>query len=80
MTKLITDGFPKGDEILLDEVSATYMQDNDCVESSDDPQTLTLKTADGGGGKFFVLSTNRWAFSNVDELFTVINDFINRIK
>ena len=56
------------------------MQDNDCVESSDDPQTLTLKTADGGGGKFFVLSTNRWAFSNVEELFTIINDFINRIK
>lgn len=80
MTKLITDGFPKGDEILLDEVSATYMQENDCAESSDDPQTLTLKTADGGRGKFFVLSTNRWAFSNVGELFTIINDFINRIK
>ena len=55
------------------------MQDNDCAESSDDPQTLTLKTADGGG-KFFVLRTNRWTFSNVDELFTIINDFINRIK
>lgn len=80
MAKLITEGFPKEDEVLLDEVSATYMQDNDCTESSDDPQTLTLKTADGGGGKFFVLSTDRWAFWNVEELFTIINDFIKRVK
>jgi hypothetical protein len=54
--RLIYEELPKGDEVLVEEVTIKYCQETDCTES-DDYQTLTLSTRDGGGGKFINIST-----------------------
>lgn len=47
--------------------SVTLTQDGDCI-GGDDVQTLTISSDDGGGGWFWVLETERWAFDSLDEL------------
>ena len=76
---IINDGFPEDNEILLDEISITYVQDNDCTESRDgEPQSITLSTRDGGGGKFLHIKTTGWSVSDSDDLVKLINDFTKR--
>lgn len=75
MIKIINDGFPNDNEVLLDKVTCTYIQQNDCTESSDEVQEITLSTRDGGGGKFLNISTKSWSISDVEELITLINNF-----
>jgi hypothetical protein len=41
-------------------------QEGDC--GSSEPQNLRLSMTDGGGGAYFVIETERWAFSDIDEL------------
>jgi len=47
--------------------SVTLTQDGDCVDGND-LQVLTISSDDGGGGWFWVLETERWAFDSLDEL------------
>jgi hypothetical protein len=60
--------FPKdGDMVTLETLVATYYQEADsCQEHSDEGQTLTLRTDDAGGGKFLLISTDRWAIDADD--------------
>ena len=77
--KIITDGFPKDEEVLLDEITMTYYQNPDCTESRDDDgQTVTLSTRDGGGGKFIHVKTDGWSISDEKDLDFLINDFKER--
>lgn len=78
--KIITDGYYEGETILLDEVTCTYLQEADCTELSDgEPQSITLSTRDGGGGKFIHIKTDGWSIDdNLDSLLLVINDFKKR--
>lgn len=78
--KIINDGLPKGDEILLDEISIKYCQENDCTESDDDWQEITISTRDGGGGKFLNIKTDNWSFTDANELKELIDDFTKRYK
>lgn len=81
--EIITDGFPDGNEVLLDRISATYMQNPDCVSDEDDYQEITFETRDGGGGKFINIKTNEFGWSidqNSDDLFKLIEDFKKRIN
>ena len=79
MGKIITDGWPNNDEILLDEISCTYVQEPDCTEDRDgEPQSITLSSRDGGGGKFIHIKTNGWSIcgDNLEEdLIPLIKDF-----
>lgn len=80
MTKIITEGFPKDEEILLDEITMTYYQNPDCTEDRDDDgQTIRLSTRDGGGGKFIHIKTDGWSISDEKDLDVLINDFKNRV-
>ena len=79
MIKIINDGFPDDNEVLLDKVTCTYIQQNDCTESSDEVQEITLSTRDGGGGKFLNISTKSWSISDVEELITLINNFKEKV-
>ena len=83
VTKIITDGWPKDNEILLDEISCTYIQEPDCTESRDgDSQSITLSSRDGGGGKFIHIKTEGWSIcgDNLEEdLIPLINDFKHRM-
>ena len=83
MYKIITNGWPKDNEILLDEISCTYVQEPDCTESRDDePQSITLSSRDGGGGKFIHIKTDGWSIcgDNLEEdLIPLIKDFKHRM-
>ena len=84
MDKIITNNWPNDNEILLDEISCTYIQNPDCTEDRDgDPQSITLSSRDGGGGKFIHIKTTGWSIcgDNLEEdLIPLINDFKSRMN
>lgn len=63
----------KKPELLAQEFQMTFTQDSDCCDSSD--QFLTIKTQNGGGGDFYVIETNRWAFDSIPELVETLMRF-----
>ena len=65
-------------EILSQEFKVTFAQDADCCTSED--QYITIKTDNGGGGDFFVIETERWAFDNIPELVQTLMRFYNKHK
>lgn len=80
--EIIIDGFPKDNQVLLEQISITYIQDEDCTGDRDDVQELTIETRDGGGGKFYNIKTgkNGWSISpDKNEIDEIINDFTNRL-
>ena len=81
MLKIITDGYPKTNEVFLEEVTCKYIQEPDNTEDRDgDPQELILSTRDGGGGKYIHIETTGWSISDIDDLEVVINDFKKRFN
>lgn len=60
--------------LLSQEFEMTFTQDSDCCDSADG-QFLKIKTQNGGGGDFFIIETERWAFDNISELVTVLKKF-----
>lgn len=81
---VITNGWPEDNQILLDEIICTYIQEPDCTESRDgDPQSITLSSRDGGGGKFINIKTDGWSIcgDNLgDDLIPLIKDFKHRMN
>ena len=78
--KIITDGFPKDDEVLIDEISMTYVQNPDCTEDRDDDwQKFILTTRDNGVAKFLNLKAENWSFDDTEDIVAVIEDFKKRI-
>ena len=71
--------FPKDDDVMIAGLEATYYQDGDCM-GEEEANELKIKTADGGGGTFYVIETERWAISSIDELKMLIEDFIKRYE
>jgi hypothetical protein len=60
--------------LLSQEFQMTFTQDSDCCDSGDG-QFLTIKTQNGGGGDFYVIETQRWAFDNITELIMTLKRF-----
>jgi len=60
--------------LLSQEFEMTFTQDSDCCDSGFG-QFLKIKTQNGGGGDFFIIETERWAFDNIAELITVLKKF-----
>jgi hypothetical protein len=81
---VITEGWPKDNQILLDEIICTYVQEPDCTEDRNgEPQSITLSSRDGGGGKFIHIKTNGWSICGDDlemDLIPLINDFKHRMN
>lgn len=75
--KIITEGIPNDGEVMMDEIKVTYYQNPDNCSESDEYQELTLKTKDGGGGKYINLSTNEhgWSFNSEQDLIDIIKQF-----
>lgn len=71
-----TEDKPKYDK--LTSLTTSYFQEGDSMIDGD--QQLELSTEDGGGGIYFVLKTERWAFDSLEELSDLIQDFINTQK
>ena len=59
--------------IIEQEFEMTFTQDKDCCSSED--QFITIKTQNGGGGDFFVIETQRWAFDCIEDLVRVLFQF-----
>ena len=62
--------------IIEQEFEMTFTQDKDCCSSED--QFITIKTQNGGGGDFFVIETQRWAFDCIEDLVSVLYQFKNK--
>lgn len=80
--EIITKDWPKDNQVLLDSITCTYIQNPDNTESrgndEDVCQELILSTRDGGGGKYINIKTNSWSINNSEEFLTILNDFKNR--
>lgn len=80
--EVITKDWPNDNQVLLDSITCTYIQNPDNTESrgNDDDvcQELSLSTRDGGGGKYINIKTNSWSINSPEEFLTILNDFKNR--
>lgn len=65
--------------VAFDDVSVTYIQNNDgCAESDEGVQTLTITTRNNGAARFLSIKTDNWSFEDANELVDIINDFKKR--
>lgn len=58
-------------EMLRDCVTFTQESDT-CSSIGDGYQNLIVREEDGGGGSFYVIETERWAFDSIEELIAVL--------
>lgn len=76
---LLPAGFPSSEQpVAVNKVSVEYTQEAD--SNSDGLQLLEVSTEDAGGGVYYVLKTERWAFDNLNDLIKVLNDFEKRLS
>lgn len=69
----------KDNIVVFDDVSVTYIQNNDsCAESDEEVQTLTITTRNNGAARFLSIKTENWSIEDADELIDIINDFKKR--
>ena len=59
--------------LLSQDFQMTFTQESDCCDNKE--QYITIKTQNGGGGDFYVIDTERWAFDNIPELITILKRF-----
>lgn len=78
--EIIKEGWPTENQTLIEKISITYLQDNDCVEADSDGQKLIIETRDGGGGPFFHIKTDGWSIDDSHQLIELINDFKSRLN
>ena len=64
--------------LLNQELQMTFTQEADCCDNRE--QYLTIKTQNGGGGDFYVIETERWAFDNIPELIGILMKFYTKHK
>jgi hypothetical protein len=73
--KFITDELPKENEVAIEGLLTRYSQQDD---DSDGYQDIEFSTGDKGGGKYFIIKTERWAFDTIDEFIQLLQDFKKR--
>lgn len=67
-----TKEYPKGDEIVINEIMVNYSQES---ELSDEDNNLKLSICHQGAGFYFVMETSRWTFDNIAQLDQILADF-----
>lgn len=60
------------------DVSVTFTQEGDSI--NDGEQFLTVKIMDAGGGAYFVINTEGWAFDKPEELTEVLTNLMAKVK
>ena len=76
---LLAAGFPSSEQpFAVNKLSVEYTQKAD--SNSEGLQLLEVSTEDAGGGVYYVLKTERWAFDNLNEVIKVLNDFEKRLS
>ena len=72
--------FEDGD-VVIDEVSVTYTQNNDCTEDREGCQVLHVQARNNGVARFISLSTdgeNWWSIDDIPSLVKLLEDFKHR--
>lgn len=59
-------------------VSIDLFQDGDCC-GGNDVQVLNISSDDGGGGWFWTIKTDRWAFDSLDDLINQLKPIIEKL-
>lgn len=57
----------------------TYSQEADCCDDSFSDQIIKISAVNGGGGMYYYLSTERWAFDSVEQLADFLNKAVERL-
>lgn len=77
---MLAAGFPSSEQpVAVNKVSVEYTREADS-NSDGLLQFLEVSTEDAGGGVYYVLKTERWAFDNLNDLIKVLNDFEKRLS
>lgn len=50
-----------------------FTQEADCCADNQLDQSIKVSVTNGGGGKYFYIETERWAFNDIDELIAILN-------
>ena len=56
------------DKIYLEDMVVRFSQEADCCQENDDMQIIEIHSENNGVGNFFWLKTDRWSFSEPDDL------------
>ena len=72
-----TKEYPEKGKVVINEIIVNYSQES---ELTDEDNNLKLSICHQGAGFYFVLESKRWAFNNIDELVSIINDFQFKAK
>lgn len=70
---------PEGQEITAFTMSATYCQEGD-TNHSGEMQELRIEIEGGIDDPYFVISTERWAVDDLDDIIVLLQDFKKRIS
>lgn len=62
------------------QLTATYSQQADSMAYQQTEQYLEIKTEDAGGGMYYIISTERWAVGDLDELIETLKDFRTKVE
>jgi len=63
----------------IENIRITFSQEPDCCDNGE-IQELEIYTEDGGGGVYYVIETERWAFDSIEELTALINKVKLRLE
>ena len=56
------------DKIYLEDMVVRFSQEPDCCQENDDMQKIEIHSENNGSGNFFWFKTDRWSFSEPDDL------------
>ena len=66
----------KGDyDVYVEDVSVEYRQD---TVDEEDYQILKVSTENNGVARYINISTEKWSFSDIDDLIQILEDFKRR--
>lgn len=68
------------DAVFIDNIAVTYYQEADVCDNDEETQELTVKAENNGGGRYLVLSTERWAVDTPADMLAILEDFKNRAQ
>lgn len=60
------------------EFKMTFVQDADGNSDQSNDQELEVFIDDCGGGDYYVIKTDRWAFDKIDDLISLLKKFKNK--
>lgn len=80
---VITEGWPKENQVFLAEITCKYWQNPDCTEGEEaDPQEIEISSRDNGVAKFIHIKTEGWSIDGdlEDDLIPLLEDFKHRMN